>query len=66
MSLDDRQLRKKVFARGRGGKEPQHLQDQAIFHALLENHHLLKRYTTRLPNGIEAKTIVNNGDKKLV
>lgn len=38
------------------GTDAEHLKDQALFKQLLEEHHLLKRETVKLNNGIKAQT----------
>lgn len=38
------------------GTDAEHLKDQALFKQLLEDHHLLKRETLKLENGIKAQT----------
>ncbi|MBD3789422.1 MAG: hypothetical protein IE885_03470 [Campylobacterales bacterium] len=58
--------KEKVFKRGRGGGDPQHLEDEALFHELLKRHEEIERITTISDNGIEVKTIITSGDLKLV
>ena len=45
------------------GSDEQHLQDQALFKTLLENHHAIQRKTQRLKNGVCSQTI--SDDPKL-
>lgn len=54
MSETDHQYR---FGRG---SDAEHLQDQALFKQLLEQHHQLQRQTVKLANGIKAQTIADN------
>lgn len=58
--------KEKVFLRGRGGSDAEHLADAALFHELLKRHEELERITTKTKNGIEAITRVTSNDTKLV
>jgi len=61
------QFRKvKVFQRGRGGSDPQHKADEALYHELLERHNELERMTKRTGNGIETLTRVTSGAPELI
>jgi hypothetical protein len=61
------QFRKaKVFQRGRGGSDPQHIADAALYHELLKRHNELGRITQKLEDGIEAITRVTSKDAKLI
>jgi uncharacterized protein YdcH (DUF465 family) len=65
--MDFTQFKKeKVFQRGRGGSDPQHLEDERLFHALLERHDEIERSTTKIEGGIEAITRVTSKDAELV
>lgn len=58
--------KEKVFQRGRGGSDPQHLEDERLFHALLERHDEIERSTKKIGGGIEAITRVISKDAELV
>ncbi|WP_044408724.1 hypothetical protein [Thiomicrospira microaerophila] len=48
-----------IYKHGRGSDDA-HKRDAALFAELLSQHHQLKRETTRLANGILARTTSNN------
>lgn len=56
----------KVFQRGRGGSDPQHIADAALYHELLKRHSELERISTKLEDGIETITRVTSKDEKLI
>lgn len=58
--------KEKVFQRGRGGSDPLHLEDERLFHALLERHDEIERTTTKIEGGIESVTRVVSRDTELV
>ncbi|UFH58143.1 hypothetical protein [Sulfurovum mangrovi] len=58
--------KEKVFQRGRGGSDPQHLEDERLFHALLERYDEIERSTKKIEGGIEAITRVTSKDAELV
>ena len=58
--------KEKVFQRGRGGSDPLHLEDERLFHALLERHDEIERTTTKIEGGIESVTRVVSNDAELV
>ncbi|MBD3791392.1 MAG: hypothetical protein IE918_04465 [Campylobacterales bacterium] len=58
--------KEKVFQRGRGGSDPQHLEDERLFHALLEHHDEIERSTKKIEGGIESVTRVVSRDTELV
>ena len=61
------QFRKeKVFQRGRGGRDAEHLADEALFHELLKRHDEIERTTTKINNGIESITRITSKDTALV
>lgn len=61
------QFRKeKVFQRGRGGSDAQHIEDERLFHALLEHHDEIERTTTKTAEGIESITRITSGDSELI
>lgn len=65
--MDFTQFKKeKIFQRGRGGNDPQHLEDEALYHELLECHKELERVTKKLEDGIETITRVTTKDARLV
>lgn len=67
MSVDFTKFKKaKVFQRGRGGSDPQHLADEKLFHELLERHSEIERTTKEIKNGIETITHVPSKDENLI
>lgn len=65
--METTKIRKeKKFQRGRGGSDPQHQADEALYHALLERHEELERITRETEKGIEAVTRVSSGNSELV
>lgn len=56
----------KVFQRGRGGSDPEHQADEALYHALLKRHDELERTTVTTEKGIESVTRVISGDPALI
>jgi len=61
------QFRKeKVFQRGRGGRDAEHLADEALFHELLKRHDEIERTTKKINNGIESITRITSQDTALI
>jgi hypothetical protein len=56
----------KVFQRGRGGRDAQHIADEKLFHELLERHEEIGRTTKVTESGIETTTCVTSKDKELI
>ena len=56
----------KVFQRGRGGRDAQHQEDEALFHELLERHDEIERVTNKIENGIESVTRIRTKDSDLI
>ncbi len=53
-------MNNKQYKHDRGGSDPQHKADQALFSELLKNHSELKRKTVQIENGIIATTTSSN------
>lgn len=56
----------KVFRRGRGGSDPEHIADAKLYHELLVRHGEIERVTKVIESGIETITRVTSKDKELV
>lgn len=56
----------KVFQRGRGGSDAQHIADAKLYHELLVRHNEIERITQEIESGIESITRVTSKDKELI
>ncbi len=56
----------KVFKRGRGGSDAEHLADEVLYHELLVRHDEIERLTQKIEDGIEVVTRITSGDPGLV
>ncbi|WP_373070034.1 hypothetical protein [Sulfurimonas sp.] len=56
----------KVFKRGRGGSDPQHIADSKLYHELLVRHEEIERITKETESGIETITRVTSKDQELI